>query len=231
MRIYKNCKEAASETKRELAEMGNDVKIETMQDKKVKDNPEFLTKELVGYSYMIIDPSNDKIELAKAFGKENEIDWAEAEIKERLDQKKANPGEAYKLRKVWEEFVHGGKFSYSYGERIGDQVVKVIASLRENPGSRNAIVSMWDPNIDIERIGGKMRVPCTMYYQFLIRDGKLNMIYNIRSNDLFTHWCWDIWLAISLQEYVASRLGIEVGFFMQQIGSLHGYQKDMKGIF
>lgn len=231
MRIYRNCRETASETKRELAEMGVEVQIETMQDKKVKDNPEYLTRELLGYSYMIVNPTEDKIELAKAFGKEGEIKWAEEEFTERINQRKANPGEAYKLRPVWEEFVHGGKFSYTYGERIGDQVEKVIKSLKDNPGSRNAIISMWDPNIDIDRIGGKMRVPCTMYYQALIRDGKLNMIYNIRSNDLFTHWCWDIWLAITLQEYIASSLGIEVGFFMQQIGSLHGYQKDMKGIF
>ena len=219
MRIYANCREAASETKRELAEMGVEVKIETMQDKKVKDDPDYLTRELIGYSYMIVNPTEDKIELAKAFGKESELDWAEEEFTERVSRMKLNPGEAYKRRKVWEEFVHDGKFSYTYSERFGDQIVKVIESLKSNPGSRNAIISMWNPEIDIDRIGGKMRVPCTMYYQVLIRDGRVNMIYNIRSNDLFTHWCWDIWLAITLQEYIASELGLPVGFFMQQIGS------------
>lgn len=230
MRIYKSCKEAASETKRELKEMGVEVHLESMQDKQIKDDPKFYTNELIGYSFMIRDIS-DKDELPKSFGKESEMDWAEAEFKERVGQEKLNPGVAYKLRSVWEEFVHGGKLAYSYSERIGDQVEKVIDCLKEKPSSRNAIISMWDPNIDIDRIGGKMRVPCTMYWQILIRDGKVNMVYNIRSNDLMTHWCWDIYLAIKLQEYVAEKLGLPTGWMIQQVGSLHAYHKDLEGIF
>lgn len=230
MRIYKTCKEAASETKRELKEMGVEVKLETMQDKKIKDNPEFITNELIGYSYMILN-TTDKEELPKSFNKENEMDWAKKEFEERISQTEVNPGEAYKLREVWEEFVHDGKFAYSYPERIADQVENVITCLAETPTARNAIVSFWNPKIDTNRIGGKMRVPCSMYYQFLIRDGKLNLIYNIRSNDLMTHWCWDVYLAIKMQEYVAEKLDMEIGWFIQQIGSLHTYQKDLNGIF
>lgn len=230
MRIYKSCKEAASETKRELKEMGVEVKLESMQDKIIKDDPDYYTNELIGYSFMILN-TGDKEELPKSFGKESELDWAEADFQERISCTRANPGEAYKLRGVWEEFIHDGKFSYSYPERIGAQVEKVIACLEEHPSSRNAIISMWDPTIDVDRIGGKMRVPCTMYWQILIRDGKVNMIYNIRSNDLMTHWCWDVYLAIKLQEYIAEKLNREVGWFIQQVGSLHAYHKDLKGIF
>ncbi len=230
MRIYKNCKEAASETKRELKEMGIEVKLETMQDKVIKDDPDYYTNELIGYSYMILN-TEDKDELPKSFGKESEMDWAEAEIKERLSCEKMNPGEAYKLRGVWEEFLHDGQFAYSYPERIGSQVEKVIECLDRTPSSRNAIIEFWEPKIDIDRIGGKARVPCSMYYQILIRDGKVNMIYNMRSNDLMSHWCWDIYLAIKVQEYIAEKLDREVGWFIQQVGSLHSYQKDLKGIF
>lgn len=231
MRIYKNCKEAASETKRELKEMGVEIHGQTMQDKNIVDDPDYYTNELLAYSYMIVDPT-DKKELLKAFGKENEEGWDIVEFKERIGQEKLNPGEAYKLRmKTWSEFMHDGKFSYTYSERIGDQVEKVIAELKEHPASRNAIIGMWNPDIDIDRIGGKMRVPCTMFYQPIIRDGKLNMVYVIRSNDLMTHWCHDIYLAISLQEYIAKELGIETGAFYQFVTSLHGYHKDIKGIF
>lgn len=231
MRIYRNCKEAASETKRELKEMGVEVKLETYQDKVIKDNPDYYTNELLGYSYMIMDTS-DKDELPLAFNKNPEESlWAEKEFEERISCTKVNPGEAYKLRSVWEEFMHDGKFAYSYPERINDQIERVIDCLSETPSSRNAIVSFWDPEIDKYRIGGKQRVPCSMYYQFLIRDGKLNMIYNIRSNDLMQHWCWDVFLAIKVQEYISEKLDLPIGWFTQQIGSLHGYQKDLKGIF
>lgn len=230
MRIYKSCKEAASETKRELKEMGVEVRLETMQDKFIKGDPDYITNELIGYSYMILDTA-DKEELPIAFDKTKEIEWAEQDFQERISQTNVNPGEAYKLRDVWEEFVHDGKFSYSYPERINDQVEKVIECLKTTPTSRNSIISLWDPTLDQDRIGGKMRVPCSMYYQILIREGKVNMLYNIRSNDLMTHWCWDVYLAIKLQEYIASKLDMPTGWFIQQVGSLHSYQKDLKGIF
>lgn len=210
--------------------MGTEVKLETMQDKYIKGDPDYYTNELIGYSYMIVN-TDDRLELPKAFGKEDELEWAEKEFIERINLKKANPGEAFKLRKVWEEFVHDGKFSYTYGERIGNQAQKVIDVLKDKPSSRNAIVSMWDPTIDSIKMGGKERVPCTMYYQFLIRNGRLNLIYNIRSNDLMTHWCWDVYLALKLQEYIAKEVGVPMGWFIQQVGSLHAYQKDLKGIF
>lgn len=230
MRIYKNLKEAASETKRELKEMGTEVKLETMQDKIIKDNPAYLTHELVGYSFMVLD-TKDKDDILKSFGKENEKEWNEAEFKERIGKEFLNPGEAYKLRPVWEEFMHGGQFSYTYSARIGTQIDKVIECLKETPSCRNAIVSIWDREIDIDRIGGKQRVPCSLTYQFLVRNGKLNLIYSIRSNDLMTHWCNDIYQCVKLQEYVAEALGLPTGYLIQFIGSLHAYAKDLNGIF
>lgn len=231
MRIYKNCKDAASETKREVKEMGSEVKIETMQDKNIEGNPDYFTRELIGYSYMIVNPSEDKDEMLKAFGQEKNKEWAEEEFVERISQMKLNPGEAWKLRKeVWEEFIHDGEFSYTYSERMGDQIEKVIEELKIHPGSRQGIISIWDRMIDVERFG-ENRVPCTLFYQVIIRNGKLNMIYITRSNDVMTHWCFDIWLAISLQEYIASKLNVPVGNFYQFITSFHGYEKDLHGIF
>lgn len=229
MRIYKSLKECASETKRELAELGTEVQLETMQDKVIKGDPDYFTNELLGYSFMVTN-TDDLIELPLAFEKVHEIEWAEEEFKERISPELINPGEAYKIREVWEEFMHDGKFSYTYNERMRYQIDNVIECLKTTPHSRNALIVLWEP-IDNTRIGGKARVPCSIYYQFLIRNGKLNLIYNIRSNDLMQHWCWDVYLAIKLQEYIADKIGREKGWFMQQIGSLHSYQKDLKGIF
>lgn len=233
MRIYRNCKEAASETKRELKEMGVEVYLKTMQDKNVENDPDYVTHELMCYSYMIVDTS-DWRDLLVSFGKNTEENfrWLEEEFNDRISRTGVNPGNAWRHREeIWKEFMHDGKFSYTYSERIGDQVHKVIEMLKVNPTSRNAIISIWDRELDQDRIGGKQRVPCTMFYQVLIRDNKANMIYNIRSNDLMTHWCYDIALAVRLQEYIASMLNMEVGNFYQFVGSLHGYAKDLKGIF
>ena len=227
MRIFSSCAEAQSEVKREVAEMGKEVKLNTYQDKIITDNPKFFTKELLAYSYMIHEPTDEDI-LIKGDEK-----WAYDDFAERISGMKYNPGKAWKEREsVWKEFLDSkGKFSYTYSERIASQLEKIIKMLESNEHARNAIVSIWDREIDQDRIGGKKRVPCSMYYQFLIRNNKVHLIYNIRSNDVITHWRFDVWMAIKMQKHVAEKLGKGTGDFYQFIGSLHAYEKDLRGIF
>jgi thymidylate synthase len=230
MRIFRDCQEAASELKREVSEMGTEVHLQTMQDKDIEGNPDYFTKELLGYSYMIVDP-RDKDEMLNAFDKLEGKTWAEKEFAERISQKNLNPGEAWKERQdVWEEFMHDGKFSYTYSERIGDQVQKVIDELKKHPSSRQGIISVWDRQIDIDRLG-KERVPCSMFYQVINRGGKLHMIYTTRSNDVYEHWPYDVWLAIKLQEYISEKTNIKPGRFYQFITSFHTYAYKQKGTF
>src|SRR3990167_3214235 len=228
MRIFANCREATSEIKRDLKEMGVEVKLNRMQDKDIKDDPDYYTLEFRGYSYAILDTS-DKDYLLEMFGKKK--DWAEAEFSERISLQNLNPGEAWKLRDdVWREFLHSGKLAYTYSERIKEQAEKIIDEFSVNPTTRQAYLSIWDPNIDIDKMG-KERVPCSLGYHFMIRDGEMECRYMIRSNDLFTHFAYDVWLAIALQEYIANAVGVEVGRFEHYICSLHAYRKDLKGIF
>lgn len=234
MRIYSNCYETASEIERDLKEMGKEVHLQTMQDKKIKGDPKYFTNELLCYSYMITN-TKDKDELLKYFKGAENLEkakfWAEAEFQERISGKNLNPGEAWKLREdVWDEFLHDGKFSYSYSERIGNQVEKIIEEFKIHPESRQGIISVWDSKIDIDKLG-KERIPCSIFYQVIQRQGKLNLVYVIRSNDLYEHWCYDIWLAIRLQEYIAERLGFQIGNFYQFVISLHAYAYKQKGVF
>ena len=92
---------------------------------------------------------------------------------------------------------------------------------------------MFDRHQDINNLGGKDRVPCSMYYQFYIRGGVLNMIYTMRSCDFLTHFVHDVYLACGLLSHVAGELGLKVGHFTHFIGSLHAYRRDMvgRGIF
>ena len=230
MRIFSSCLEGIKEVERDLMEMGTRVKIETYQDVNVKDKPGLSeTLELLAYSYEITNTS-DKGELLK-YMKANK-EWVLREFSERLDPDFINPGKAWKLRReVWEPFLHDGKFSYSYNERIQPQIDKIIEELKIHPGSRQCVLPIFQPQ-DLDKFG-KERIPCCIMYQFLIRKNKLNLIYTMRSSDLLTHLVYDIYLAISLQEYVAEKLKIEVGNFYHFISSLHAYRKDLeiRGIF
>lgn len=235
MRIYSNLSEAVKETERELVEMGTINKPETMQDKDVKGNAAYETKELLGYSYAITNQRERDTDFVVLGG---DLQYANQEIMDRVDPSWLNPGQSYLCREeVWKEFLHKGRFAYTYNERIREQLDWIIEELKANPSTRQAVLTIYDRHQDMANMGGKSRIPCSMYYQFLRRkrNGKevLDVIYTMRSCDFYTHYLYDVWLTMKFQCYIAGCLGIEPGHFTHFIGSLHAYRKDYekKGVF
>lgn len=228
MRFYVDFAEAKNEIKRDLAELSIEVQPETMQDKYVADRPEFMTKELQNYSYTVQNPDYVLIEDAN-------WDWVKAEWEERLIGG-LNPGRSWKERKdVWESFLERSeprypRFSYTYSERMGgSHIEKVVDELRTHPHSRQLWLPVWYPNDENRR--GERRVPCSLGYWFVMREGALHITYVMRSCDFATHWSNDIALASLLLHHVAQRAELKVGHFTQFIGSFHVYQKDVEGVF
>lgn len=232
MRFYMNASEMYEEVKRDLAEMGIEVHAKTMQDKDVEGNPDYETKELQNYSYCLL--VSDLEDLANNLPLTQP--WCELEFNERIDEEHwpVNPGNAYKANEeVWNEFLHSGKFAYTYNDRIWryGQLRAVIDRIKEDPDSRQLWVSIWDTFADIRNLGGKSRVPCSLGYGFQVRKGKLNMHYVMRSCDFATHFPNDVYLANKLLHWVAEQTGYEAGTFTHTIFSLHVYNKDVKGVF
>jgi thymidylate synthase len=228
MRIYVDWPECYEEVKRDLAEMGILVKPKTMQDKIIENNEAYETMELQNYSYSLLNAKSNAITRVVQ-------PWADAEFEERINPAgNINPGEAWKLREdVWTEYLHDGKMAYTYNERImfNNQLNKIIKRLKEDRDSRQLWLSIWNPAIDPDKLGGISRVPCSLGYNFQFRDGKLNMHYVMRSCDFNTHFINDVYLAIKLLEYVAKECGMEVGSFTHTMFSLHVYRKDISNVF
>lgn len=228
MRIYMDWQECYEEVKRDLAEMGILVKPKTMQDKNVEGNPDYETMELQNYGYTLLNAKSSEVTGVIQ-------PWADAEFEERIDPSgTVNPGKAWELRKeVWTEYIHDGKLAYAYNERLmfNDQLNKVIERLKVDHDSRQLWVSIWNPAIDPDKLGGVSRVPCSLGYNFQFRDGKLNMHYVMRSCDFKTHFTNDVYLAIRMLEYVAEKTGLPVGDFTHTLFSLHIYKKDIQGVF
>lgn len=222
-RIYETMKEALNEIERDIMEMGIKVHPHTMQNKFVKDDEDFSTLEVQNYTFTIMDLS-DKYDLV------DNLQWCHAEFKERIDPSAGNPGTAWKLREeVWVEFINEeGEFDYTYSERYNafEQLERVIAELKDNPDTRQAIIHVHFP-ADVYRMRDK-RIPCSVYYQFMVRRGKLDVIYNMRSCDYDTHFRNDIWLTDELRNYIAEKIGIPPGLFHMNIGSLHRYKNYTK---
>lgn len=246
MRIYCNAYELMSETGRNLWEMGIENKPKTYQNKNIEGNPDFITKELIAESYCLTSLPDPKW----LFVYTDTNEWADAEFIERVSGTKINPGKAWELNKpMWEEFLvnKGGqlKFDYTYAERINRSCINsfgkeptistylegIIRLLKYDNDTRKAVLGIFDPYIDSHALDGVARIPCSMYYQFLIRDnGKgekvCNIIYNQRSSDFVGHFGDDVYLAWRLMEYVAEKVGVKPGYLFHQLGSLHSYQRD-----
>lgn len=243
MRIYSDAYELMSETGRNLWEMGSEVKPKTYQNKNIEGNDNFVTKELICEQYCLTKLPDPDILFIHTKSK----DWADAEFLERVSGKMLNPGEAWKFREdVWSEFLvenipgHTKTFDYTYSERMNQKfpykdkfismVDVVINLLRDDHDTRKAIINIyWGEDAGL--LDGRKRIPCSMYYDFLIRknhngEEQLNICYHQRSSDFITHFGNDVYLAWRLMEYVAEKVGVKPGYLYHTIDSLHVYQKD-----
>jgi hypothetical protein len=92
---------------------------------------------------------------------------------------------------------HGIRFDY------GD-LSDVVALLVRDRGTRQAYLPVWFPeDTGAERDGKPIRVPCTLGYHFMIRNGELSCRYYLRSCDVYRHLNNDIYMASRLMGWVA----------------------------
>lgn len=125
------------------------------------------------------------------------------------------------------ESEDGIKVRSGYGERMFnhsgsiDQVQNIINLLESRPSSRRAVIQLFDASDLTEPYKS---IPCTCTLQFLNRDGELNLLVNMRSNDAFWGLPHDVFAFTMLQEIVARSIGVDVGIYQHCAGSLHLYE-------
>lgn len=114
----------------------------------------------------------------------------------------------------------GLKFEGAYGPRIKYQLPRIIDKLTKEPDTRQAVISIWDrmPTPTTKD------VPCTVSFQFLIRDNRLNLIAHMRSSDAWWGLPYDIFTFTSIQSALAYELKVKPGRFLLWIASCHLYE-------
>jgi thymidylate synthase len=98
--------------------------------------------------------------------------------------------------------------------------------LRLDPFSRRVVLLMSHP-LAASDIGA-VDIACASSLQFLLRDGRLDAILHMRSNDAFWGLPYDVFLFTMLQELLASELRVELGVYYHSVGSLHLYAKHLR---
>lgn len=124
----------------------------------------------------------------------------------------------------------------AYGYRLRttfnklDQLNRAYEALMENPDSRQIVLQIWNPNLDMPDEHGSPvsnDIPCNICAMPKIRNGKLEWLQIMRSNDIFRGLPYNLVQFTTLQEIFAGWLGLEVGHYHQVSDSLHYYEKDL----
>lgn len=140
------------------------------------------------------------------------------------------------------ETLHGA-YGYRWRHAFGyDQLQVIINELKSNPGTRRAVLQMWDAtganyandedplsyrwgmnDLNKARDGGK-DVPCNTAAFFDTIGGKLNMTVTCRSNDVVLGACGANAVHFSfLLEYMALMSGLPMGEYRQFSNNYHLY--------
>lgn len=126
----------------------------------------------------------------------------------------------------YEKEAVGGILEGAYGPRLLamrgsiDQLASVDKLLRKKPGSRRAVVQLFNAE-DIAT--DHVEVPCTTTLQFHQREGRLHMSVTLRSNDAYWGLPHDVFCFTMIQEMMAGRLGVDLGEYHHFVGSMHVY--------
>ena len=125
------------------------------------------------------------------------------------------------------ELAGGGSFHGT------DQLNTIVSLLQKNPDDRRIVLQMWDPVIDLG--ADKRDLPCNVTAFFRTRRGDvdhtgdhtesvLDLTVFCRSNDILygAYGANSVHFSVLL-EYMAARIGVEVGRYYQISNNFHAY--------
>ncbi|MEF3306842.1 thymidylate synthase [Paenibacillus sp. GYB003] len=137
--------------------------------------------------------------------------------------------------KLWKEWTNennniGKAYGYQLGKpimlkgRITNQVDHLIDQLRHNPASRRHVISLWN----IDDLDQMELYPCVWNNQWLVKQGRLHLIVNARSNDIGLGHPLNVFQYHVLQRMVAQVTGYELGTLTFNMNDAHIYERHVE---
>lgn len=219
--------------------------------------PQEETIELEDVSFEIPLPGYELELLQQAI--QPNLPWAEDHFQERVSGIPHNPPPSHEwwpfAQKNNDDHRKDSVFSHTYPERFwprqaGDgtgterragydmrglrfdygDLSDLIEILKARAGSRQAYLPVWFPE-DLFAAKTGERVPCTLGYHFLIRNGRLKIVYYIRSCDFYRHFRDDVYMAGRLAQWVAAAVpGVTPSKLIMHISSMHIFSPEQEKI-
>lgn len=123
----------------------------------------------------------------------------------------------------------------AYGHRLrhhfrgNDQLVQAMRALEDTPHTRQVVLQIWDCISDMPNPRPRSKdIPCNLLSHVMIRNGRIEWLQVMRSNDLVWGLPYNVIQFTTMQEVFAGWLGLEVGSYNHVSDSLHVYKKHWK---
>lgn len=122
---------------------------------------------------------------------------------------------------------------HEYGDLAG-----LVRHLVNEPDTRQAYLPVWFPEDTGDSHNG--RKPCTLGYHFIMRNGRLDVVYYLRSCDLANHFRDDVYLTVRLAQWILEQCRgsgndewrqVVPGKIVVQITNLHMFINDFRKIY
>ena len=127
-----------------------------------------------------------------------------------------------------------GAYGFRLRHHIGlDQLDQAYKILCHDSDTRQIVLQIWDSRIDTPNSDGtpvNKDVPCNVISILKVREGKLEWLQILRSNDLFLGLPHNLVQFTSIQEIVAGWLNLECGTYNQISDSIHVYESNAENV-
>jgi hypothetical protein len=254
-------------TQAEFKRSSKAVHTARWQGMPIADKPEMVSYELLNF-HTTCELPTEELDFYRREVQPN-LPWADDHHEERVGGRPLNPGVEWAnwpWAKSADRFRTNQQFNHSYMERLWPKFAgldsdgslatldypsphrgirfeygdlnSLVNLLSDEPDTRQAWIPLFFP--EDTGVGDGGRKPCTLGYQFIVREGRLHIYYPLRSCDFVRHFRDDIYLAIRLGLWVIDECrirnpgfwyNVQPGTYTMHCTSLHIFKNDWPSLF
>ena len=140
-----------------------------------------------------------------------------------LDEFRKKIKKDYSFATVWGELgpIYGKQWKDFNGV---DQIKELIKNIKENPNSRRLMVNAWN----VGELNQMVLPPCHYGFQCYVNDGKLSLMWNQRSVDVFLGLPFNIASYGTLLLLLCEETGLQPGDLIGSFGDIHLYKNHLE---